>query len=264
MINFQKIANALAAHPDIWLARAQILPAATAAQIQRAEEQLGAPLHPEIKAFYEYHNGVAIQWMYKKSDRFQARKYDVDTSELPFWMDLFGGDFLPFDGKIIINPIGEVFVRSYDEIEEYSDFSPEIAYREYIEMPDLPVAGAYTFGERQFTSQEAFHQQLRLFDFSSLDDGTLMLFEPQKSDPDILYTEDHWQNFEPKLTLSLSKYLHHIAYNFGWLGWSGYQGLRRGYFKGAAPAPSHFDVETRLAELIENNKFYGDLRAHKK
>jgi len=60
--------------------------------------------------------------------------------------------------------------------------------------------------------------------------------------------------------LPLSEYLHHTAYNFGWTGWFGVNGLRSGFFTGAAQAPSNFDAEIRLKELTENNRFYGDLR----
>jgi len=254
MIHFQELVNALKAHPDIWLARAQILSGASADSIKRAEDRLGAPLHPEIKEFYTNHNGVAIEWMFKHSDRFNISDYKVNTSELPFWMDLMQLYSPPFDGQIIVAPIGEVFINSYDDIEECSDFAPSIAWIEYIEEPTEINLGSYIFGGRKFESEIAFRSQLRFFDAYLRDTGNLMLFEPGKSDPRLIHMEEIWLNFSPEIVMPLSKYIHHVAYDFG-LRWN-----RGSYFKDVPNAPISFDAQTRLAQLITETKFPGDLR----
>ena len=258
MINFKELANALEAHPDIWLARAQFLPGASVAAIEKAERNLGAPLHPELKAFYSHHNGLAIEWMFKQSDRFQGREYEVDTSELPFCMDLLEDYGHPFDGQIIVLPLEDVFIRSYNDIEEESPFAPEIAFMEYIERPDEPSSEPFLFGTQTFESETAFRAQLRYFDFYARDDGNLMLFEQGQSNPTLLNLEDHWTNFDPRCTLPLSQYLHRIAYDFGLRG-----GPRYHYFRRPKLVPTSFDAKTRLAQFIDENTFWGDLRKGK-
>lgn len=254
MVDFRTLAAALEAHPDIWVARAQILPGADPEDLARAEAHLGAPLDPEVKAFYAAHNGLAISWMWKPSDRFQDFSYDVDTSELPFWMDLMQNYGPPFDGQIIVAPIGEVFVDSYESIEEPSDFAPDIAYMEYFEVPKGSETGKFSLGERNFGSEAAFRSQLRIFDYYVRDNGNLMLFETGNSDPDLFHLEDDWANFQPDLVLSLSKYLHHVAHDFG-LVWH-----RNRYFRGAEPAPASFDPAARLEQLVAETEFPGDRR----
>lgn len=255
MINFKEIAKALEAHPDIWLARAQFLPGASASAIEKAEKNLGAPLHPEIKAFYSHHNGIAIEWMFKQSNRFQDHEYKVDTSELPFCMDLLENYGPPFDGQIIVLPLEDVFIKSYDDIEKESPFAPDIAFMEYIETPDEPSVAPFLFGTQTFDSETAFRAQLRYFDFYARDDGNLMLFEQGQSNPTLLNLEDHWTNFDPKCTLPLSQYLHRIAYDFGLRGGPRYQ-----YFRRPTLVPTSFDTNTRLAQFVNETKFWGDLR----
>lgn len=256
MIDFRKLVTALEAHPDIWLARAQFLPGASASSIERAENRLGVSLNPEVKAFYQHHNGLAIQWMFKHCNRFQNTEYNVDTSELPFWMDLMDHSGIPFDGQIIMPPIGEVFISSYEDIEEPSDFDPECAYTEYFRDPPMPAEGPFILGERQFESEAAFRTQLRIFDNYLSEYGNLMLFERGKSDPDLLHCDDIWDNFDSRMVLPLSQYIHHVAYNFGlrWYRWL--------YFRDAEPAPISFDPEARLVQLIAETKFPGDLRTN--
>lgn len=254
MVDFRTLVETLEAHPDIWVARAQFQPGASQEEIARAEAQLGVPLNREIKAFYTHHNGLAIEWMFKQSDRFQNATYEVNTSEVPFWMDLMEDYGPPFDGQIIVAPIGEVFVESYEAIENPSNFDPSVAYMEFIEYPEEKKEGRLAFADLLFESQEAFRAKLRLFDHFLRDYGNLMLFQPGKSDPDLFHCEEHWHNMNEKLVLPVSLYLHQVAHDFG-LRWH-----RGQYFQGAEAAPVEFDPAARLTELIAETKFPGDLR----
>ena len=268
MINFRELANALEAHPDIWLGRNQIFPGASPAAIERAETILGAPLHPELKGFYTNHNGLAIDWMYKHSTTFQEDYDKEDTAELPTWDELLregiaGHDYIRFDGRIMILPLEDVFIKSYKGIEEKSPFAVEepfasacgyISDKEWEEELPTPASESFLFGEKIYESEMAFRAQLRYFDAFSSDDGNLILLESGQSNPMLLHLESYWTNFRPKLTLPLSQYLQHVAYDFG---------LRDGrheYFRKPKPVPISFNVESRLAQLIAETEFYGDLR----
>lgn len=254
MIDFRQLVTTLKAHRDIWVAREQILPGASPEMLQKAETCLGAPLHPEVKAFFAHHNGLAIEWMFKHTDRYQSGPYKVDTSELPFWMDLMTDYGHPYDAQIIVAPIEEIFMDNYNEIKAHSDFAPAIAYMEYIELPEGEEEGRFTLGDRQFKSETAFRSQLRIVDYYTRDIGNLMLLEHGKSDPDLFHLEDHWNDFNADLVLPLSKYLHHIAYNFG-LRFQRYL-----YFRRPSSVPLTFDLTSRLEQLIAETKFPGDLR----
>lgn len=271
MINFRELANALAAHPDIWLGRNRILPGASPAVIERAETILGAPLHPELKAFYTQHNGLAIEWMFKHSTTFQEDYCEVDTSELPLWEELLGegkwhNDYIRFEGRIIILPLEDIFIKNYKGINKRSLFSVEepfasecgfISEKEWEEELPTPPSETFTFGEKVFESEMAFRAQLRYVDAFFSDTGNLLLLEEGVSNPILLHLEDYWTNFEPKLTLPLSQYLHRVAYDFG------LSHNRHRYFRDPKPVPTAFDVETRLAQLIEETEFHGDLREDK-
>lgn len=248
MMDFRALVAVLQAHPDVWVARAQFLPGAEAADFERAEAQLGASLHPDIKAFYAAHNGLAIEWIFKHSPAYQEGGLEVDTDELPFWMDLMSDYGHPFDGQVIVAPIGEVFVDGYDSVEEPSEMEPEIAYVEYFRDPPAPSSGPFLLGERSFASEADFRSRLRIFDHFLRDYGNLMLWEAGQSDPDLFHLEDDWHNFRADRVLPLSHYLRHLAYDFG-LRWQ-----RGGYFKEGDLPPADFDPAERLQALVDASR----------
>jgi len=76
LARFEKLVATLKSHPKIEVYDVFVRPPATAADLRAAEEAVG-PLPPEIRGFYEAHDGVFLEWglrgeEYEHTQRFQG------------------------------------------------------------------------------------------------------------------------------------------------------------------------------------------------
>ena len=245
MRQFRSILRSLEAHSGVQVLTGCLFPPASSAAIAAAEEVLGAELHPEVRAFFETHNGVCIRWVHRAFEDFDPGIHVRDDAALPHPAELFK-DYDPQDpaGSIFVPPLEEIFFPAWSAYPQEGRLELnvlwELMYEE--EKSDVP----FTLGTAHFSRQGDFLDQLRYVDFYLRDVGVALYLEKGVSDPAVFLLEDHFLNFSAALQMPLSRYLNMVAYHFGEV-----QSRIRPHFTQELPADVDWDarLEAVLAEL---------------
>jgi hypothetical protein len=102
---FEQMIDELDADPRVVVARAYLGPAASDEAIRAAEREVGAPLAPEVAAFYREMNGLSLRWVFTE----EATPADRARASSPFdSVDSTGTT----PGLVNLMCIEEVFVPS--------------------------------------------------------------------------------------------------------------------------------------------------------
>lgn len=110
---FEAMVAALRAHPEIEVYEAFLGPRATHSALRDAEEAIGAPLPPALRAFYEAHDGAFLEWGLRE------RTYADRT-------DIFGyPDYGQPPGCINILPVAHAMSPAWEEDSHVNEIQPD-------------------------------------------------------------------------------------------------------------------------------------------
>jgi len=124
MIDLSNILQLLREHSDILVTRDYIGTGASEETLQGVEAILGVPLDPWLRLFFSQYNGIAIEWVHKDGPHYRPPEdlEEEEQDEIPHLLELLEGNEAEVDGRIIVMPIEEVLVASYESSNSFTDF----------------------------------------------------------------------------------------------------------------------------------------------
>ncbi|MCY0989623.1 SMI1/KNR4 family protein [Nannocystis sp. ILAH1] len=109
---FDAMVAALRKHPKIEVYEVVVRPPASAADLAAAEAAIGMPLPPEIRAFYEAHDGVFLEWGLKGEEYERTAAFDGPDDNHP-------------PGCINLLPVRRAMSPSWEEDSHVNEIQPD-------------------------------------------------------------------------------------------------------------------------------------------